>query len=150
MSIPSHFHLMNLKSCLAHGTTPFVCGTQTGDPIGKPLERHSSSVNSVAFSSDGFRPSGWVASSNAEKSFLFPSWQRAVWPYHEIQDSLNISILELFLFYTGRLQKLLYILCYVRYTDSDSYVYKPVVSLKYDHITRFARYRQVLVHHLSS
>ena len=28
MSIPSYFHLMNLKSCLAHGTTPFVCGMQ--------------------------------------------------------------------------------------------------------------------------
>ena len=63
---------------------------------------------------------------------------------------LNISILELFLFYIGRLQKLLYILCYVEYTDSDSYVYKPVVSLKYDHNTCFARYKQVLVHHLSS
>ena len=149
MSIPSHFHLMNLKLCLAHRITPFVCGMQTGDPIGKTLERHSSSVSSVTSSSDGFRPSGWVASSNAEISLLFPSWQRAVWPFHGIQDSLNISILELSLSYIGRLQKLLYILCYVGYTDSDSYVYKPVVSLKYDHNTCFAWYKQVSVRHLS-
>ena len=26
MSIPSHFHSMDLRSCLVHGTTPFVCG----------------------------------------------------------------------------------------------------------------------------
>jgi WD40 repeat protein len=52
---PSHFCPMDLISCLAHVTTPFI----SGDAICRPLEGHSSYVVSVAFSPDGSRLAHW-------------------------------------------------------------------------------------------
>ena len=63
MSIPSHFRPMDLISCLAQSTRPFVSGSldaETGDAIGKPLEGHPNSVYSVAFSPNGSQYRVWL------------------------------------------------------------------------------------------
>ena len=55
MSIPSHFHPVDLVSCLAHRTRQFVCGMRRQVIALGSRSRVIPAVFSVAFSPDGSR-----------------------------------------------------------------------------------------------